>query len=240
MRLLLALACLALAGCVTTGSPAPQPPLVPLVSVTGLQGDKPSARDVPVLVEAFEQMAFADENRKQRGWLVRWEQETVEYQVDAAVASYSSMLDATAGLIGKVTGLSVREAPTGAVRFVELVNGSGPCDGTLWSDSDGRSERAVVRMLVFPHGHPLGRGCAVEELWQAMGLPGDTDLVAESMIRTHTRRLYHWPTWSDAVLLRTLYDRRLHAGMSRAAAMRVVPTIISELVDELSQVTAGR
>ncbi len=77
--------------------------------------------------------------------------------------------------------------------------------------------------------------CLVEEMAQLMGLPNDSDIVAESKFRTDPKDKAPGLTWHDAILLRTLYDYRLKPGMPRATALPIVRTIIGELLAELNR-----
>ena len=69
--------------------------------------------------------------------------------------------------------------------------------------------------------------CLLEELTQSLGLPNDTDMARPSIFSdldqlTELSR-------SDRILVKTLYDPRMKAGLSRGPALRVARAIIEEL-----------
>lgn len=68
--------------------------------------------------------------------------------------------------------------------------------------------------------------CIVEELTQALGLPNDSRAVYPSIFNDYSTD--HLLSGLDYLLLRILYDPRMHPGMSREDAMRMARTIIGE------------
>jgi hypothetical protein len=69
--------------------------------------------------------------------------------------------------------------------------------------------------------------CLLEELTQSLGMPNDTDLLRPSIFSDHDT-LFELSR-PDEIVVRTLYDPRLKPGMPKAAALKIVPTIIREL-----------
>ncbi|TAN50595.1 MAG: DUF2927 domain-containing protein [Methylococcaceae bacterium] len=69
--------------------------------------------------------------------------------------------------------------------------------------------------------------CIVEEITQAMGLPNDSDSVYPSIF--NDRSTDQLLSGLDYLLLRILYDPRMHAGMPPGAAMALAQTIIGEM-----------
>jgi hypothetical protein len=68
--------------------------------------------------------------------------------------------------------------------------------------------------------------CLMEEMTQALGLPNDSDLVKPSVFNNRSQ-----PTAlnrNDLIVIRSLYDRRLKAGMTKRNAMAVARRIIAE------------
>ncbi len=74
--------------------------------------------------------------------------------------------------------------------------------------------------------------CILEEMIQVLGLPNDACHYRPSLFCEDDRVFDLTP--ADAILLRTLYDSRLRAGMGREQAMPIVRTIIAELLPEIS------
>ncbi len=105
------------------------------------------------------------------------------------------------------------------------------------------SESACIAVAVNEPGHPgdiatgaivigtdiserLRRHCIVEELVQVLGLPNDACRYRPSLFCEDD--LVDEMTAADRILLATLYDKRLAAGMSRVDAMPVIREVISE------------
>ena len=69
--------------------------------------------------------------------------------------------------------------------------------------------------------------CLLEEMTQSLGLPNDSDMARPSIFSdldqlTELSR-------SDRILVKTLYDARMKAGLSRRPALRVAKAVIEEL-----------
>jgi hypothetical protein len=73
--------------------------------------------------------------------------------------------------------------------------------------------------------------CLLEELVQSMGLPNDTNLIRPSIFSDHDQ--LRKVTRSDEVLVRTLYDPRIAAGMTKSEAMGVARMVISDWNDRI-------
>jgi hypothetical protein len=75
--------------------------------------------------------------------------------------------------------------------------------------------------------------CLLEEMAQAMGLPNDSRMVSPSLFNDSQQR----KTLSqiDKVLVRTLYDKRMKAGMPRDLALKTAHKIISGLMRQGSK-----
>ena len=72
--------------------------------------------------------------------------------------------------------------------------------------------------------------CVLEEFTQGMGLHADSDLIQMSVM-TNLRTLYiNRLPLNDKIMVRTLYDKRIKPGMTKAEAMPLVRIIIPELV----------
>jgi hypothetical protein len=69
--------------------------------------------------------------------------------------------------------------------------------------------------------------CLLKELAQSMGLPRDSDAMRPSIFSKGDHLTQLAP--QDQVLLRTLYDPRMKAGLPRAQALKLAPTIISAM-----------
>lgn len=90
--------------------------------------------------------------------------------------------------------------------------------------------RIVAAAIAIGTDIPEGqrRHCILEELVQAMGLPNDACHYRPSLFCEKDRVFAL--TGADRVLVRTLYDPRLKAGMKRTEALPLVRAIMTELL----------
>jgi hypothetical protein len=68
--------------------------------------------------------------------------------------------------------------------------------------------------------------CLLEEITQSLGLPNDSDTLRPSLFSDHDYLLA--PSRVDTILIKTLYDPRMKAGLPRKEALEVARTIIAE------------
>lgn len=123
------------------------------------------------------------------------------------------------------------------------------CYGFIWNKTDDEADyiiyhsvavistdlpqdnffRAFIEMLVSGSPYKWNQSCLREELMQSLGLPKDSDIVTPSVVNDSVQ--YDIYSANDMILIRTLYDPRLQAGMPKAEAMKLVRrTIIPELI----------
>ena len=69
--------------------------------------------------------------------------------------------------------------------------------------------------------------CLLEELTQSLGLPNDSNMARPSNISDLDQLIELSRT--DKILVKTLYDPRMKAGLSKKMARRVARAIITEL-----------
>ncbi|MBF0358072.1 MAG: DUF2927 domain-containing protein [Magnetococcales bacterium] len=86
-------------------------------------------------------------------------------------------------------------------------------------------------IVVIPDHHPqrIARACIVEEIAQIMGLPNDSNLVGESVFKDRGR--HNELTPHDRLLLKILYDRRLHFGMSKKDTLKKISEFLPEIIN---------
>jgi len=70
--------------------------------------------------------------------------------------------------------------------------------------------------------------CLLEEMVQGLGMPNDSELIRPSIFSHHDEPVEL--TINDMILVRTLYDHRIKAGMPKVRAMALAREIILELV----------
>ena len=84
---------------------------------------------------------------------------------------------------------------------------------------------AVVRA---EHPPLLRQSCYHEELAQGLGLPNDSPKARPSIFNDDEE--FAFLTTQDELLLRMLYDQRLHPGMTAAEGRPIVERIARELL----------
>ncbi|MBT3789108.1 MAG: DUF2927 domain-containing protein [Alphaproteobacteria bacterium] len=77
------------------------------------------------------------------------------------------------------------------------------------------------------------RHCLLEEMAQSLGLPNDSPYVSPSLFNDREER--QDLSQIDKVLIRTLYDKRMKAGMPREEALQTAHKIISRLMGKASK-----
>ncbi|MDH5189103.1 MAG: DUF2927 domain-containing protein [Rhodospirillaceae bacterium] len=94
-------------------------------------------------------------------------------------------------------------------------------------------QRIVKSIIAVNIERPIGLtdSCLLEELTQSLGLPNDSNMMRPSIFSDmdHETSLSR----TDEILLRTLYDPRMTAGISPSEARTIAQTIISELNSSL-------
>lgn len=103
------------------------------------------------------------------------------------------------------------------------------CFVRLHSNQRRQIVAALVAIPVYAADERV-TACIVEEMTQAMGLLNDADEVRPSVFNDLS--LYQELTTHDRLLLRTLYDPRLSAGMPRRQVLPLAAQILAELRPE--------
>lgn len=111
--------------------------------------------------------------------------------------------------------------------FVDRTKRSAPCFFFSWKGKAGRIARAVIVVNVDQKPEAIDH-CLLEELTQVMGLPNDSNALRPSLFSDKDRLRAYAPV--DKILIRTLYDPRMKAGLSRDRANAVAREIIRELI----------
>ncbi|MAY66586.1 MAG: hypothetical protein CMM77_05620 [Rhodospirillaceae bacterium] len=89
----------------------------------------------------------------------------------------------------------------------------------------GALDRAFVVVNTDRDGFLIDH-CLLEELTQSLGLPNDTDVLRPSIFSDHDTLRRLSPT--DEMLVRTLYHKRMFAGMTRKAAVTMARLLIAQ------------
>ncbi|MDD9876161.1 MAG: DUF2927 domain-containing protein [Magnetovibrio sp.] len=138
--------------------------------------------------------------------------------------------------LGKQPNFFIKFVPRIAMHAPFLVPGADPKllkkmaqAGVCYFLTAAKGGRIVWATIVVNIELPLRDidSCLLEEMTQTLGLPNDSDLVKPSVFNNRSQ-----PTAlnrTDVILLRALYDPRLHPGMAREPAMKVARQVIGEL-----------
>jgi len=87
---------------------------------------------------------------------------------------------------------------------------------------------ALLRRVFFNGPEVSHHSCLMEELMNAIGFFEDTGLLSPSAIHDYPSDQIF--SANDKLLIRTLYDPRLKAGMARDEALSIARQVIEELV----------
>ncbi len=116
--------------------------------------------------------------------------------------------------------------------LVEKLASSGGCYFIAFHKPPEKIIKAIIVVNVERTADAL-TSCLLEELTQSLGLPNDSNNYRPSIFSDSDRLLQL--SRHDEILLRTLYDPRLKAGLSRTEAAKQVPAIISDWHRRLPQ-----
>ena len=112
-------------------------------------------------------------------------------------------------------------------KLLRRMAAEGGCFFLLWADrTSGNISRAVIvvnsERLLIRINH-----CLLEEMTQSLGLPNDSNMISPSIFSDRSRRTDL--TRTDLIILKTLYDPRMKAGMAKEKALSLAREIIAEL-----------
>lgn len=112
--------------------------------------------------------------------------------------------------------------------ILQKLAAQGGCYFLIWPDDSGNTLQKAV--IVVNKGRTPERTahCVLEEMTQSLGLPNDTNPPWPSIFAN--AGAIQQLSWSDRILVRTLYDPRMAPGMARADALELARTIISEII----------
>ena len=228
-------------------NPPPLASLASLASLKGVLGSKPSQADLDLYVRSFARIAFEPEGDEKYPWILKWTKQ-VQVRVGGEVKNeHNNLLEQVVEDLSLITGL-----PFGVNNPPHEITGLAPGIYILINDHRNYKRVCGLALTVMRTDGSLDLqpmivstniggdsfiGCFYEDISQALGLYGDNALAKESMYRSAAEnKLWRRPTWHDVIMLRTLYDRRIKAGMPEDQAMPIVRVIIAELLEELNAV----
>lgn len=212
------------------------------------------------VVRQFEDVAFGHEHGAARGILQKWtERPGIALFTGESwdLRPYLPAIQSHLGAIGHLTGLPAVPERTDArkatlrlgfyprAKFAQMPRAGSEAEFRRWVSTSAcvalavedpqRAGRIVAAAIAIGTDIPESqrRHCILEELVQSMGLPNDACHYRPSLF-CEADRVFEL-TSADRILLRTLYDRRLTAGMARDEALPIVRAIVAELMPSLSE-----
>lgn len=94
-----------------------------------------------------------------------------------------------------------------------------------------RKSEILKAIVIIPIDRAMGKGllvaCIVEEITQVMGLPNDSYWVNPSIANDQSK--IEFLTGLDYIMLKTLYDPHLKAGMTQAQSKPIIQNILKQL-----------
>ncbi len=208
---------------------------VAISDIHGLVGEIPGQNRLDELTRHFRSLVFGRECDGEIDHVLKWN-DVIRIATGPArdvpdrINSFVPLLTTITGL-EFVVGVPVREAN---LEIFEEPRYSDGCFAFHRQMSDGSSDFAQIQMgRKIPPSERTE--CLLEELSQILGPFNDVTTIKDTMWRPLELKTYDSLTWSDAVILRTLYDERIRPGMHRDVAMPLVRVIIAELLAELNR-----
>jgi len=105
----------------------------------------------------------------------------------------------------------------------------GLCYARILPRPESAEIESAVILIPTDENRFVVRACLIEELTQAMGLFNDSDAVTPSIFNDSSRNMAL--SDHDRILLRLLYDKRLHPGMTWPQAEPIVRRAVAELIE---------
>tara|TARA_R110002110_G_scaffold105276_3_gene264857 strand:- start:18 stop:818 length:801 start_codon:yes stop_codon:yes gene_type:complete len=208
---------------------------VPISDINGLVGEIPGQNRLGELTHHFRSLVFDTECDGEIYYVRKWN-DVIRMATGPArdvperLRSILPVLSEISGL-EFITNVDYRNAN---VEIFEEPNYPDNCFALYRIKPDGSFDFAQIQMgRKIPASERTE--CLLEELSQILGPFNDVTTIEDTMWRPLELKTYDSLTWSDAVILRTLYDERIRPGMHRDVAMPIVRVIIGELLAELNR-----
>lgn len=205
--------------------------------------------------KAFFEIAYKNEYQLGQTKLRRWQQ-PIRYRVDyfkldAPVDIVEMLIQDHFQDLSKITGVDInkddknpnfrilltrKEHYKSAIHLytnTKIKNLDAQTNCLLHLKHNKQSELISV-LVIIPVDHAMSYGllpaCVIEELTQAMGLPNDSDWVIPSI--ANDKSVLDLLTGLDYLLLKILYDNRLHAGMGAKTSSPLVDKILIDFENQ--------
>jgi len=233
--------------------PAVRPAFAALVAWAALSvcSAAPAGAAVPdseTLLEHFQKVVFHVEAKKPAAKpLVRWDRPIRARIADDRGRKYRGAVEKLLKQLSRLTGLPIAlaaEPPYNLDIFFlpeqeiqqRFKNPKIRCGGTL-SGSRSRATITGAQVFISLSSDFRTHHCIIEEITQILGLPNDTGIVTDSIFNDASKATSLSIT--DQILVRTLYDRAMRAGMTEAEAKPVARRVIENLLHDIDAALAN-
>jgi len=220
-----------------------------------LPPDPKRVADLDDLITVFDRLALGlgqDDNAEGRAlkWVTPIKIELQDAQSDSDRSTVRKAFD----VVTELTGIPYKfvksdQRPNFFVRFVdrkdvfvEVAKLRGgvektqglPAEAICYAHPIGTNNIVRAHILI---AHDMGRTvrdiCVLHEMMHAFGLIGHHRRFFPSILY-HTDMSRQGFSVNDAIVLRTLYDSKIHAGMNRDEALPIASTIIGDIVQRMA------
>lgn len=208
---------------------------VAISDIHGLVGEIPGQNRLDELTRHFKSLVFDTECDGEIYYVRKWNN-VIRFATGPA-RDVPERLRSILPVLSEITGLefvTTVDYRDANVEIFEETNYPDNCFALYQIKPDGSFDFAQIQMgRKIPASERTE--CLLEELSQILGPFNDVTTIKDTMWRPLELKTYDSLTWSDAVILRTLYDERIRPGMHRDVAMPLVRVIIAELLAELNR-----
>lgn len=211
----------------------------------------PSRPGIDALVRYFDTIVFGAEIDPTLASkeLAKWDQPLKISLQGQPTSSHRAFVMAHAKTLANLTGLSVNVQPPGdksgnvkivfvprstmarlkipgaSPQMVSRLAAPGGCYFIAYKKPPKRIIGSVIVVNIEREEDRINH-CLLEELIQSSGLPNDSNDMRPSLFSDYDHLLK--PSRADTILIKTLYDPRMKAGMSRETALTAARAIIAE------------
>lgn len=206
---------------------------------------EPERVTLPSLIDQFNSVVFVNEHGakgREPKPLVKWQGPIIYSPAGRLTKDQVEKFFALMNRIKLLTGLNMRMAGKGdksnlIINFVpqaELAKMVAPginCFGKL----KGNRHFVITSAFAYiPADRPdKADHCLVEETVQLFGLTNDSTILTNSMFHEDSKRTSL--SVSDQILLKALYDDRLHPGIKKEEAQPIVKVVIQDILDKATK-----
>lgn len=201
--------------------------------------------------KAFNEIALKNEYKKTAKRILKWQKPiryTFQYHESSKNPLVESLFETHLKHLAQITNLPINQTAQANNLTIHLtsdknyrnviekftrtavknIERDSHCMGSFRTN---RNHEIVSAEIILPMDHVFSRGllvaCIVEESTQVMGLPNDSDWVHPSIANDASK--VELLTGLDYILLKTLYDPSLQAGMNQNQSQPIIRQVIQKL-----------